>query len=44
MIDYSEIKKELEARKCRSAWSRGVNAYALELRHFLASSSFLISL
>ena len=27
----SEIEKELEARKDRSAWSRGVNAYALEL-------------
>ena len=31
MKSYSEIKKELEARKDRSAWSRGVNAYALEL-------------
>jgi hypothetical protein len=31
MKAYSEIKKELEARKDRSAWSRGVNAYALEL-------------
>lgn len=31
MEAYSEIKKELEARKDRSAWSRGVNAYALEL-------------
>ena len=28
---YSEIRKELGARKDRSAWSRGVNAYALEL-------------
>lgn len=31
MKAYSEIKKELEARKDRSAWNRGVNAYALEL-------------
>lgn len=31
MKAYSEIKKELEARKDRSAWGRGVNAYALEL-------------
>lgn len=28
---YSQIKKELGARKDRSAWGRGVNAYALEL-------------
>ena len=25
------IMKDLENKKCRSAWSRGVNAYALEL-------------
>lgn len=31
MRAYSTIKGELEARKDRSAWSRGVNAYALEL-------------
>lgn len=31
MKSYSEIKAELEARKDRSAWSRGVTAYSLEL-------------
>ena len=31
MKAYNEIKKELEARKDRSAWSRGVTVYALEL-------------
>lgn len=31
MKAYNEIKKELEARKDRSAWSKGVTVYALEL-------------
>ena len=31
MKAYNEIKKELEARKDRSAWSKGVTIYALEL-------------
>ena len=31
MKAYNEIKKELEARKDRSAWSKGVTMYALEL-------------
>ena len=31
MKAYNEIKKELEARKDRSAWDRGVTLYALEL-------------
>ena len=31
MKAYSEIKKELEARKDRSAWDKGVTMYALEL-------------
>lgn len=31
MKTYNEIKKELEARKDRSAWSKGVTVYALEL-------------
>lgn len=30
MKAYNEIKKELEARKDRSAWSKGVTVYALE--------------
>ena len=29
-------EKELEARKCRSAWSRGVNDYAVDLLHQMA--------
>ena len=28
---YNEIKKELEARKDRSAWNKGITLYALEL-------------
>lgn len=31
MSIYDKITAELEARKDRSAWDRGVNAYALEL-------------
>ena len=31
MSIYEKITAELEARKDRSAWSRGVNVYALEL-------------
>lgn len=31
MKAYNEIKKELEARKDRSAWNKGVTMYALEL-------------
>ncbi|MEG2688113.1 MAG: hypothetical protein RSA24_02980 [Clostridia bacterium] len=31
MKTLSEIKKEIEARTERSAWARGVKAYALEL-------------
>lgn len=31
MKAYNEIKKELEARKDRSAWNKGVTVYALEL-------------
>lgn len=31
MKAYNEIKKELEARKDHSAWSKGVTVYALEL-------------
>lgn len=31
MKAYNEIKKELEARKDRSAWDKGVTMYALEL-------------
>lgn len=31
MKAYNEIKKELEERKDRSAWDRGVTLYALEL-------------
>lgn len=31
MTIYDQITAELEARKDRSAWGRGVNAYALEL-------------
>lgn len=31
MKAYNEIKKELETRKDRSAWSKGVTVYALEL-------------
>lgn len=31
MTIYEKITAELEARKNRSAWGRGVNAYALEL-------------
>lgn len=31
MKAYNEIKKELEARKDRSAWDKGVTVYALEL-------------
>ena len=31
MKAYNEIKKELEARKDRSAWDKGVTKYALEL-------------
>lgn len=31
MSIYDKITAELEARKDRSAWGRGVNAYALEL-------------
>ena len=31
MYIYDKITAELEARKDRSAWDRGVNAYALEL-------------
>lgn len=31
MKAYNEIKKELEARKDRSAWSKGITVYALEL-------------
>lgn len=31
MKTYNEIKKELEARKDRSAWNKGVTVYALEL-------------
>lgn len=31
MKAYNEIKKELEARKDRSAWNKGVTLYALEL-------------
>jgi hypothetical protein len=27
----NEIRKELESKKCRSAWDKGVNEYALEL-------------
>lgn len=33
-----EVKKELNGRKCRSAWDRGVNAYALELLDNLAAA------
>ena len=31
MKSYSEIKADLEARKDRSAWNKGVTMYALEL-------------
>lgn len=31
MKAYNEIKKELEARKDRNAWNKGVTMYALEL-------------
>ena len=31
MKNYEEIKKNLEARKDRSAWDKGVTVYALEL-------------
>ena len=31
MAIYDKITAELEARKDRSAWDKGVNAYALEL-------------
>lgn len=31
MKAYNEIKKELEARKDRSAWNKGVTVYAFEL-------------
>lgn len=31
MTIYDQITAELEARKKRSAWDKGVNAYALEL-------------
>lgn len=31
MKTFEEIRKELEARKDRSAWRKGVTAYALEL-------------
>lgn len=31
MTIYDQITAELEARKDRSAWDKGVNAYALEL-------------
>ena len=36
MSIYTKMAKELEARKDRSAWSRGVTAYALELVEELA--------
>jgi len=31
MKTIQEVRQELETRKTRSAWDRGVNAYALEL-------------
>ena len=31
MKNYEEIKKNLESRKDRSAWNKGVTVYALEL-------------
>ena len=31
MAIYDKITAELEARKDRSAWDKGVNVYALEL-------------
>lgn len=31
MTNYNEIKNRLETRKDRSAWSKGVTVYALEL-------------
>ena len=31
MKNYKEIKKNLEARKDRSAWNKGVTVYALEM-------------
>ena len=33
---YNSIREELKARKDRSAWHRGVTAYALELVDTLA--------
>ena len=33
-----ELKKELESKKCRSAWDKGVNEYAFELCESLEES------
>lgn len=33
-----EVKKELNGRKCRSAWDKGVNVYAFELLDNLAAA------
>lgn len=38
MKNYEEIKKNLETRKDRSAWNKGVTVYALEMLDDLAES------
>nr|DAT51036.1 MAG TPA: ubiquitin carboxyl-terminal hydrolase 8 [Caudoviricetes sp.] len=42
MSIYDKITAELEARKDRSAWDRGVNAYALELAKNARSPVFMM--
>lgn len=39
MTIYDRMTKELEARKDRSAWDKGVTAYALELAEQLAEAA-----
>lgn len=38
MKNYEEIKKNLETRKDRSAWNKGVTVYALEMLDDVAES------
>lgn len=38
MKNYEEIKKNLETRKDRSAWNKGVTVYALEMLDEVAES------
>lgn len=39
MKTIQEVRQELETRKTRSAWDRGVNAYALELKEELLNGA-----